>query len=60
METPDITEGMRVIVTFIPIPKSVDLPSRGIDKEQAADLRSRLQSFADDWDRMDMDAYDAL
>ncbi len=60
LETPDVTEGMRVIVTFVPMPISVDLSSRGIDREQAADLRSRLQSFAEDWDRPDMDAYDII
>jgi hypothetical protein len=49
----------RVIITFLPT-ESVNLDQRGIDAEQAADLRQRLKAFADDWDRPDMDVYDAL
>lgn len=49
----------RVIVTFLS-PLAVDLARRGIPEEQAADLRSRLAAFADDWDQPDMDVYDAL
>src|SRR4051812_30792417 len=37
---------------------TVDLTSRGIDEQQAADLRQRLRPFTDDWDRPEMDAYD--
>ena len=32
----------------------------GIDEAQAADLRVRLSTFAEDWNRPEMDAYDAL
>jgi len=60
LETPPSIDGARVIVTFLPTPGSVDLPSRGINREQAAKLLARLQSFAEDWERPDMDAYDAL
>jgi hypothetical protein len=56
----DNLEGARVIVTFLPKLGSVDLPSRGIKQEQAADLRARLRTFAEDWERPDMEAYDAL
>lgn len=49
----------RVIVTFLSN-GAVDLEPRGIDSRQAADLRQRLTPFAADWDRPDMDAYDAL
>jgi len=38
----------------------IDLQSRGINREQAANLRSRLQSFAEDWNCPEMDVYDAL
>ncbi len=38
----------------------VDLADRGISQEQAADLRRRLAPFADDWDRPEMDVYDAV
>lgn len=49
----------RVIVTFLS-PLTVDLAKRGIDEHQAADLRRRVAAFADDWDRPEMDAYDAI
>ncbi|MCH7639925.1 MAG: hypothetical protein IH855_10770 [Bacteroidetes bacterium] len=50
----------RVIVTFLTDAGGVDLAERGIGPEQAADLRSRLKPFDEDWQRTDMDAYDAL
>jgi hypothetical protein len=37
---------------------SVDLRSRGIDQAQAADLRTRLNSFAEDWERPEASIYD--
>ena len=58
-----VPEGMtgRVIVTFVSSPAgAVDLAARGIGPEQAADLRHRLAAFAEDWQRPEMDAYDAL
>jgi hypothetical protein len=68
LEQPVASEGMRVIVTFLDSPTEpvvisgspVDLEDRGIDMEQAADLRSRLQTFAEDWDSPEMDIYDEL
>lgn len=71
LEVPAASEGMRVIVTFLEGPEklgtsvnkpdlSVDLASRGISPEQAANLRSRLQTFAEDWDSPEMDVYDEL
>jgi hypothetical protein len=39
---------------------AIDLAERGIDQRQAADLRHRLKPFADDWDRPEMDVYDAV
>jgi uncharacterized membrane protein len=61
LQVPTDVDEARVIVTFLPKSGSVDLPlSRGINQEQAANLRARLQSFAQDWERPDMDAYDAL
>jgi hypothetical protein len=41
----DVDEAL-VIVTFLPKSGSFDLASRGINQEQAANLRARLQSFA--------------
>jgi len=55
---PSDMEG-KVIVTFIDA-SSVDLAARGIDEQHAADLRQRLKPFADDWDRPEMDVYDAV
>ena len=49
----------RVIVTFLPT-GSVALDQRGIDVDHATDLRQRLKTFAEDWDRPEMDVYDAL
>ena len=40
--------------------KAIYLQSRGINREQAANLRARLQSFAEDWNCPEMDVYDAL
>ncbi|MBC8181081.1 hypothetical protein H8E88_08155 [candidate division KSB1 bacterium] len=37
---------------------SNDLQTRGIDKKQAAELRARLATFAEDWDSPEMDIYD--
>jgi hypothetical protein len=53
----NIDDDTRVIVTFL---KSgpIDLRKRGIDKAQAADLRSRLSTFAEDWNSPEMNIYD--
>jgi hypothetical protein len=53
-------EGSRVIATWLPPTSSLDLRERGILEAQAADLRRRLATFAEDWDRPDMNAYDEL
>ena len=47
-----------VIVTFLES-RSVNLADRGIDEPHAADLRHRLAAFVEDWERPEMDAYDA-
>jgi hypothetical protein len=36
----------------------VDLRERGIDGAHAADLRARLKTFAEDWDRPEAAIYD--
>jgi len=36
----------------------IDLEDRGIDEPQAADLRARLKTFAEDWNRPEADIYD--
>jgi hypothetical protein len=60
LESPEEVEGARVIVTFLPPRQIVDLRDRGFDEAEAADLRGRLAAFADDWERPEMDDYDAL
>ncbi len=37
---------------------AIDLRARGITKEHAAELRARLKSFAEDWDRPEAAIYD--
>ncbi len=36
----------------------VDLRSRGVGEGQAKDLRARLRSFAEDWERPEASIYD--
>ena len=38
----------------------VELQSRGINETQAADLRARLKTVAEDWDRPEMSIYDDI
>lgn len=64
-ETPEDLKEARVIVTFLSDTSADRRPPNllsdyGIDEAQAADLRGRLRSFEEDWNRPDMDAYDAL
>jgi hypothetical protein len=60
LETPDEAhEEERVLVTFVG-DHSVSLAERGISETQAVDLRSRLSTFTEDWERPEMEAYDAL
>ncbi|MCX7426269.1 MAG: hypothetical protein NTW96_11695 [Planctomycetia bacterium] len=59
LESPPQGAEGRVIVTFLAEAESVDLADRGIDRDQAGDLRRGLASFAEDWQRPEMDVYDA-
>ena len=57
-ETPNnVNDETRVIVTFLK-PVHIDLGECGIDEEQAADLRGRLSTFAEDWNSPEMSIYD--
>lgn len=60
LEAAEVPGGTRVIVTFLPVQGTVELAERGISREQATDLRHRLSAFVEDWDRPEMDVYDAL
>ena len=57
IETPARIDQSRVLVTFLGN-NEVDLQSRGISETQAADLRARLKTFADDWNRPEDAIYD--
>lgn len=60
LEPAPAVDEARVIVTFLPAKGPVDLPSRGIEPRQAADLRGRFKAIENDWQRPEMDAYDEL
>jgi len=38
--------------------RAVDLRERGLGETQAADLRARLKTFAEDWERPEASVYD--
>ena len=59
-ELPGDVQETRVIVTFLPSSQERQLSDYGIGEAQAADLRARLRTFEEDWNRPDMDVYDAL
>ncbi|MDQ3713900.1 MAG: hypothetical protein M3388_17010 [Acidobacteriota bacterium] len=56
-ETPAEVSESKVLVTFIET-KEVNLKKRGIGKTQAAELRGKLNTIAEDWNRPEMDVYD--
>ena len=43
---------------FPPPARTIYLRDLGIDREEAADLCWRLRTFAEDWQRPEMDVYD--
>ena len=44
--------------SLLPQPNGIDLTTCGIDETQAADLRARVKTFAEDWDRPEANIYD--
>ena len=46
-----------VLVTFLAA-SPIELAARGIDPSEAADLRSRLTAFAEEWSSPEMAEYD--
>ena len=54
----NVREETPVIVTFLEPAAAIDLRARGIDDAQAADLRARLATFAEDWESPEMSVYD--
>jgi hypothetical protein len=57
METPSNITESKVLVTFLET-KQINLQERGINKEQAAELRNKFSAIAEDWNRPEMDIYD--
>ena len=58
LKTPaNVREETPVLVTFLNA-AGVDWRDQGIDEAEAADLRARLATFADDWENPEMDVYD--
>jgi hypothetical protein len=55
-QKPPVTEA-KVLVTFLES-GAIDLNARGINQTQAAELRARLKTFAEDWDRPEAAIYD--
>jgi hypothetical protein len=59
-ETPaDIGEA-RVIVTFLPADGPINLRDLGIGEEEAARMRAEFATFAEDWERPEMDVYNDM
>lgn len=56
-EKPAQVTQSRVLVTFLES-NGIDLGARGINETQAAELRARLKTFAEDWDRPEAAIYD--
>jgi hypothetical protein len=56
-EKPPQVNHSRVLVTFLES-NGIDLRTRGIDEAQAAELRARLRTFTEDWERPEDDIYD--
>ncbi|MDM8558519.1 hypothetical protein [Candidatus Parabeggiatoa sp. HSG14] len=52
-----ISEPTHVIITFLES-KMINLQTRNIDKSHATDLRTRLSTFAQDWEKPEMNIYD--
>ena len=56
-ETPAEVSESKVLVTFLET-KETNLKERGIGETQAAELRGKLNTIAEDWNRPEMDVYD--
>ena len=59
-EAPPPWKEARVIVTFLPTPGPIDLRERGINEQEASDMRNRFRTFIEDWDDPAMDVYNDL
>ena len=55
-EIPNLSES-RVLITFLAT-QEVNLADRGIDENQAFELKTKLNSISNDWNQPEMDIYD--
>jgi hypothetical protein len=53
----NVREETPVVVTFLE-PGHIDLRARGMDEAQAADSRTRLATFVEEWESPEMSVYD--
>ncbi len=60
LESTDRTDQEDLLKPLTDTKPSNLLSDYGIDEAQAGDLRWRLRSFEEDWNRPDMDSYDIL
>lgn len=60
LEPAPAQDNSRVIVTFLPSEGKSSAGVQGMTPEEAAHLRARLHTFAEDWDHAEMDIYNAL
>jgi len=58
LEPLDEPDGTEVIVSISGHARVIELKDRRMSPAQAADLRARLATFCEDWDRPEMDVYD--
>lgn len=52
----NLSEETPVIVTFLE-PHTVNLRTYGIERDQAEELRERLETFVEEWDSPEMKVY---
>lgn len=60
-EKPRLQES-DIIITFLNSEDTgqIDLPTKGIKKEEAQDLKNRLRSFEEDWNAKGMELYERI
>lgn len=56
-ETPKDVDESKVLVTFLDT-REINLPERGISRVQAAELKAKFNTIAEDWNRPEIDIYD--
>lgn len=60
-EKPRLQES-DIIITFLNSEDTgqIDLPTKGMTKEEAQDLKNRLRPFEEDWSAKGMELYDRI